>query len=142
MRKLLLSVCCALALLATATVSDAKIFVNISDGTTTLNAKGSATVPFIKSGPAGSARPPLPRRARSMRRPRSRVLICPTRPCTVFFPSGAATQRHRDDTFKIQDIGSAASLQARVEKFDSGASADRVSFKGVKITSIGTLGRR
>jgi hypothetical protein len=144
MRKFLLSVGCALFLLTTATVSDAKMYVNISDGTTTLNAKGSATVPFIKSHPSSpthglrlsqlSAAPSGTLDATAT----LTVLFCPTRPCTVFFPSGAATQQ-TGDTFKIQDIGSATSLQARVEKFDSGSTADRVSHKGVKYTSIGTL---
>jgi hypothetical protein len=144
MRKFLLSVGCALFLLTTATVSDAKMYVNISDGTTTLNAKGSATVPFIKSHPSSpthglrlsqlSAAPSGTLDATAT----LTVLFCPTRPCTVFFPSGAATQQ-TGDTFKIQDIGSATSSQARVEKFDSGSTADRVSHKGVKYTSIGTL---
>jgi hypothetical protein len=38
-------------LLTTATVSDAKIYVNISDGTTTLN-EGVRDGPFIKSHPS------------------------------------------------------------------------------------------
>ena len=144
MRKLFLSVGCALILLATATVSDAKIYVNISDGTTTLDAKGSATVPFIKShvsspthGLRLSQRSDAPTGSLDATATLT-VLICPTRPCTVFFPSGAATQQP-GDTFKLQDVGSTTSLQARLEKFDSGSTADRVSFKGVKFTSIGTL---
>lgn len=144
MRKLFLSVGCALILLATATVSDAKIYVNISDGTTTLNAKDSATVPFIKTHPSSpthglrlSQSSPAPSGTLDATATLT-VLFCPTRPCTVFFPSGAATQQ-TGDTFKIQDIGSATSSQARVEKFDSGSTADRVSHKGVKYTSIGTL---
>ena len=146
MGKLFLSVGCALALLASATVSDAKIYVNISDGTTagTVDAKGSAVVPFIKSHPSSPTHGL--RLSQASLAPSGTldatatltVLICPARPCTVFFPSGAATQQ-TGDTFKIQDIGSTTSLQARVEKFDSGSTADRVSFKGVKFTSIGTL---
>jgi hypothetical protein len=144
MCKLLLSVCCALALLATATVSDAKIYVNISDGTTTLNAKTSTTVPFIKSHSSSPtvglklSQPsliPAGTLASADVTDTLTVLFCPTRPCTVFFPSGAATQQ-TGDTFKIQDIGSTSSLQARVVKFDSGSTADRVSHQGVKYTSL------
>ena len=142
MRKLFLSVGCALILLATATVSDAKIFVNISDGTTTLDA-GSATVPFIKShvsnpthrrlsqrsdAPTGTLDATATLTCSSVRRGRARSSS----------PAARLTQQP-GDTFKLQDVGSTTSLQARLEKFDSGSSADRVSFKGVKFTSIGAL---
>ena len=144
MRKLLVVLMCAAALLTTATVSEAKIYVNISDGTNTLNAKGSTTVPFLKSHSSSlttgfklSQLSPLPANLASTADTTDTltVLFCPTRPCTVFFPSGAATKQ-TGDTFKFDDIGSATSSQARVEKFDSGSTADRVSFKGVKITSL------
>jgi hypothetical protein len=144
MRKLWLTVLCTLAFLGTATVSEAKIYVNISDGTTTLNAKTSATVPFLKSHSSSltsgfklSQLSPLPANlaATADTTDTLTVLFCPTRPCTVFFPSGAATQQ-TGDTFKFQDIGSATSSQARVEKFDSGSTADRVAFKGVKVTGL------
>ena len=148
MRKLLVVLMCAVALFTMATVSEAqKIYVNISDGTTTLNAKTSGTVPFTRSfgsattvgfklsqaSPAAAIPPPpaIPADATDT----LFVLFCPTRPCTVFFPSGAATKQ-TGDTFKFQDFGSATSSQARLEKFDSGANADRVSFKGVKITGL------
>ncbi|HEU5191891.1 MAG TPA: hypothetical protein VFX14_19555, partial [Methylomirabilota bacterium] len=42
MRKLWLMMLCTLAFLGTATVSEAKIFVTISDGTTTLDGRSTA----------------------------------------------------------------------------------------------------
>jgi hypothetical protein len=132
MRKLWLSMLCALALVGTATVSEAKIFVNISDGTTTLNALTSTTVPFTKVGLVLSKVSLAPTGTTDVTDTLN-ILTCPTRPCTVFFPSGAATQQ-TGDTFKIQDV--ASTNLARVEKLDSATSSDRVSFKGVKFTSI------
>src|SRR4029450_758040 len=142
MRKLWLTMLCTLALLGTATVSEAqKIYVNISDGTTTLNAKTSLTVPFIKSHSSSPttglklSQTSLAPTGTADATDTLTILFCPTRPCTVFFPSGAATKQ-TGDTFMIQDIGSATSSQARVEKFDSGSTADRVSHKGVKYTGL------
>jgi hypothetical protein len=132
MRKLFLSLGCALALLTTATVSDASIFVKISDGTVandldgrTLGTKGGLILAKLSPLPAGTLDVT----------DTLTVLSCTTRPCTVHFPSGntAPTAALATDTFTLQDV-SATSL-ARVEKFDSGASADRVSLKGLKITS-------
>ena len=91
MLKLLLSVGCALALLTTATVSDAKIFVKISDGTTagTLDAQASTTVPFSQGWAAAQPWPPQPRRARPIVTDTlTHRLSCTTRPCKVYFPSG------------------------------------------------------
>jgi hypothetical protein len=132
MRKVTLSLVFALAVLAFATAAHAKIFVNISDGTNTLNAQLSTTVPFVKGGLRLSQASPAPTGLTDVTVVVN-VLTCAVRPCTVFFPSGAASQQ-AGDTFKIADVSSAS--LARVEKFDSGASADRVSFKGVKITSL------
>lgn len=128
MFKLLLSVCCALALLTTATVSDAKIFVKITDGTNTVDGLVTAT----KGGLVLSKTSTAPTGTLDVTDVLN-VLTCATRPCTVFFPSGAATQQ-TGDTFKLQDT--LATSLVRVEKFDSGASADRASFKGLKATSL------
>src|SRR5882724_2267650 len=140
MRKLFLSVGCGLALLATATVSDAvvnpRIYVKITDGTVAGTVDGLVTstkgvglvLAKVSNAPAGTldATDTLI------------VLSCTTRPCTVFFPSGSSTQVTSPipDTFKLTDVSSTS--LARVEKFDSGASADRVSLKGLKITSLTT----
>ena len=138
MFKLLLSVGCALALLTTATVSDAKIFVNISDGTTagTLDARASTVVPFVKGGLRLSLASPAPTGTTDVTVVHN-ILSCTTRPCKVYFPSGNVHPAAplTTDTFILEDVSSPALSPARVEKFDSGASADRVSFKGVKITS-------
>jgi hypothetical protein len=135
MGKLFVSVCCALALLAAATVSDAvvnpRIYVKITDGTVAGTVDGLVTptklglvLAKVSNAPAGTldATDTL------------NVLTCQVRPCSVFFPSGTVGATGLGtDTFRIQDVSSTS--LARVEKFDSGASADRVSFKGVKITS-------
>ena len=134
MRKLWLTMLCTLAFLGTATVSEAKIFVNISDGTTngTIDAKASTTVPFIKLGLTLSRliTPPV---LNADTTTTLNILTCATRPCTVFFPSGAATQQ-TGDTFKIQDV--ASNNLARIEVLDAATSSDRISFKGVKFTSL------
>ena len=137
MRKLFLSLGCALTLLVSATVSDAKIFVRITDGTNTLDAEPATAVPpFITGGLVLSkvSVAPAPTITTDVTDTLT-VLACPVRPCTVHFPSGntAPTAALSTDTFTLQDV-SATSL-ARIEKFDSGASADRVSLKGLKITS-------
>jgi hypothetical protein len=137
MRKLWLVMVCALVLLGTATVSEAKMFVTISDGTTTLDARAAAA-PFVRGNLelSKTSAAPLPT-AGNVTDTLNIVRCTPpaVRPCTVFFPSGAPTQQ-AGDTFKIQDVGATATLTARLEKLDSATSADRVSFKGVKITSI------
>ena len=151
MRKLWLMMLCGLVLLGTAAVSEARIFVNISDGTTngTLNAlpppPATAPVPFIVGGlklSQLSPAPPLPVPPATAVDATDTLTIlgtttspCPSRPCTVYFPSGnvAPAQPLPTDTFIIQDA-SATNL-ARVTKLDSGTSSDRVSFSGVKITS-------
>jgi len=130
MRKLWLSMLCALALLGTATVSDAKIFVNISDGTTTLDAL-TPPPPFTKVGLVLSKASGAPQGTTDVTDTLN-ILTCPTRPCTVGFPSGVINGL-ATDTFKIQDI-STTNL-ARIEKLDSGTSSDRISFKGVKFTA-------
>ena len=139
MRKLWLTLLCTLALVGTAAVSEAKIFVNISDGTNTLDAKASATVPFTKTDASSPTTiltlsqlvtPPV---ANADTLSTLNILTCPTRPCTVFFPSGAATQK-TGDTFKIQDV--ASTNLARIEVLDAATSSDRISFKGVKFTSL------
>ena len=140
MRKLWLSMLCALALVGTATVSEAKIFVNISDGTTTLDARAvTAGVPFIKSDPSSPtvnltlSRLITPPVLNADTTTTLNILTCATRPCTVFFPSGAATQK-TGDTFKIGDV--ASNNLARIEVLDAATSSDRISFKGVKFTSL------
>ena len=60
MRKLLVVLVCAVALLATATGSEAKIFISISDGTTTLDgrtlaSKGGLTLNRTSLAPTGTA---------------------------------------------------------------------------------------
>lgn len=127
MRKLVVLLGIALCLIASASPSDAKIFVRISDGTTTrdgavLASFGSLVLSKTSLAPtSGDVTDSMP------------ILTCAARPCRVFFPSGATTQA-AGDTFRIEDVSSAS--LARVEKFDSAASADRVSFKGAKITSL------
>ena len=135
MRKLWLAMLCTLASLGTATISEAKIFVNISDGTTTVNALTSTTVPFLKGTGLKLSQLINPPLANADTTTTLNILTCATRPCTVFFPSGAATQQ-AGDTFKIQDV--ASTNLARVEVLDSFSSSDRISFKGVKFTSIVT----
>ena len=139
MRKILLSVGCALALLASATVSDASIFVKISDGTNTVDGLQLLPIGTLKGGLrlAKASLAPVPPGTADLTDTLT-VLSCTTRPCTVFFPSGSSTQVTSPipDTFKLQDVSSTS--LARVEKFDSGASADRVSLKGLKITSLTT----
>src|SRR5258706_16122800 len=106
MRKLFLSVGCGLALLATATVSDASIFVKITDGTNTVDGlqllpigtlKGGLKLAQLSPAPAGTLDAPVATLT---------VLSCAVRPCTVFFPSGAATAQTlpTPDTFKLQDV--------------------------------------
>ena len=124
MRRLGFSLGVALLVLASATASHANIFVKISDGATTVDASRGVLV-LTKSSQAPTGTTDVTDILN--------VLTCAVRPCTAFFPSGAATQQ-AGDTFKIQDVSSTA--LARVEKFDSVASADRVSFKGVKVTSL------
>lgn len=124
MRRLILSLGVALAVLVSATTSHAAIFVTMSDGANTVNAsRNNLVLSKVSLAPTGTADVTDV----------LNVLTCTVRPCTVFFPSGLATQQ-ATDTFKLQDVSSTS--LARVEKFDSGASADRVSFKGVKITSL------
>jgi hypothetical protein len=123
-----LSLGVALLVLASATASHAKVFIKISDGTNTLDglvttSRGGLMLSKVSPAPAGTANVTDV----------LNVLTCPTRPCTVHFPSGnvAPAAPAVSDTFTFTDVLG----NARVEKFDSGASADRVSFKGVKITS-------
>ena len=138
MRKLFLSVGCALTLLWTSTVADAAIFVNISDGTNIVNGLELPLqgVPLMgtKGGLKLAWAAPLPTGTLDDTKVLN-LLTCTTRPCTVHFPSGntAPTAALSTDTFTLQDVSSTS--LARVEKFDSGASADRVSLKGLKITS-------
>ena len=148
MRKLWLMMLCALAFLGTATVSEARIFVTISDGTTTLDGK-TLNLPPAPLGAKGgfllmkaSPAPPIPPPPAVPTDATDTLTIlgtttspCPSRPCTVYFPSGnvAPAQPLSTDTFIIQDV-SATNL-AKVTKLDSGTSSDRVSFSGVKITS-------
>jgi hypothetical protein len=112
-----------------AAVSHAAIFLKISDGTTTVDGlvtatRGGLTLRKVSPAPTGTANVTDV----------LNVLTCPAPPCTVHFPSGATTPTPpAGTTFTFQDVSAAS--RARVEKFDSGASADRVSFKGVKITS-------
>jgi hypothetical protein len=129
MRRLVFSLGVALLVLVSATASHAKIFVKISDGTTT---RDGLVTPTVGAGLVLAKDSLAPTTTTDVTDTLT-VLNCATRPCTVFFPSGAATQQ-TGDTFKLQDVSSTS--RARVEKFDSGASADRVSFKGVKITSL------
>lgn len=131
MRRLLLSVSCALTLLVTATVSDAKIFVNISDGTNTLNAQTSTTVPFVKGGLVLSKASLAPAGTLDVLDTLT-LLTCAARPCKIHFPSGSATAQ-AGDTFRLEDV---VATTARVEKFDSGATADRVSMKGLRIVAL------
>ena len=128
MRKLFLSLCCALALLTTAPVADAAIFVRITDGTITVDGLLTATRGGLNLAKASLAPADTLDATDTLT-----VLTCAVRPCTVFFPSGAATAQ-AGDSFKLQDVSSTS--LGRVEKFDSGASADRVSLKGLKITSL------
>jgi hypothetical protein len=133
MGKALCSLLGALVLLATASVSDAKIFVNISDGTTTLDARAATAVPFIKGGLILSKTSTAPTGTTDVT-DRHNILQCTMRPCRVFFPSGNTVSAQPGDTFRIEDVSSTS--PARIEKFDSGASADRVSMKGVKFTAL------
>ena len=128
MRKLWLTMLCTLAFLGTATVSEALISVKISDGTTT---RDGVTLGGLKLSQA--INPPI---LNADTTTTLNILTCATRPCTVFFPSGAATQQ-TGDTFKIGDV--ASNNLARIEVLDAATSSDRVSFKGVKFTSLGTL---
>ena len=133
MRKLFLSVGCALILLATATVSDASIFVKITDGSVAGTVDGLVTA---SKGNLRFAKASLAPLGTTDVTDTLTLLSCTTRPCTVFFPErpGHPADRPIPDTFKLSDV-SATSL-ARIEKFDSGASADRISLKGLKIQSL------
>ncbi|HKZ03966.1 MAG TPA: hypothetical protein VJU81_00725 [Methylomirabilota bacterium] len=126
MRKVLLSLVCAVVLLGTATVSDANITLSISDGTTTVSASKGGLV-LTKSSPAPSGTLDVT--------DTMNILTCPTRPCRVYFPSGIVHPALplSTDTFIIQDVASAT--PAKITKFDSGASADRVSMSGIKFTA-------
>jgi hypothetical protein len=128
MRKLWLIMLCTLAFLGTAAVSEANIFVTISDGPRTLTASTNLlrlsqtiTTPSLTA----------PDTTTTM------FLLTCTAPCTAFFPSGKATQQN-GDTFKIQDVSS--TNRARIEVLDAATSSDRISFKGVKFTSVLPLG--
>jgi hypothetical protein len=123
MRKVVLSLLCALAVLATASVSDANIFVSISDGTNTVSAsKGGLVLSKTSPAPAGTLDVT----------DTLNILTCAA-PCQVGFPSGIlAPNIPASDTFIIENV---TGTRARIEKFDSGASADRVSLKGVKFTA-------
>ena len=136
MRKLFLSVGCALALLVSATVSDARIYVKISDGnvandldgrTLTGGVKGSLKLAQASAAPTGTLDAPIA----------SLFLItCPPstpRPCKAFFPSGNPTSAQPGDTLRLEDDTTAG---ARLEKFDSGASTDRVSIRALRVTSL------
>jgi hypothetical protein len=131
MRKLWLTMLCTLAFLGTAAVSEAKIFVNISDGTTTLNAQAAtAPVPFTRGNLVLSKLSPAPTGTLDATDTLN-ILSCAA-PCAVGFPSGTINGA-QGDTFLIQDV--ALNNRARVTKLDSGTSSDRVSLSGVKITS-------
>lgn len=134
---------------------------NAKDGRTlTRNADGSVTVGTATTNlrlrqlsPAPPAPYPVPPPDLTTQ---MNLLTCSTRPCTVFFPSGSGgptstnPQPLTGDTFKFQEtcispctggpgtsnLAGSGGLPARIEKFDSGASADRVSLRGVKITSV------
>ena len=128
MRKLWLTMLCTLAFLGTAAVSEANIFVTISDGPHTVTAStGLLRLSQTITTPILSA----PDTTTTM------FLLTCTAPCTAFFPSGQATQQN-GDTFKIQDVSS--TNRARIEVLDAFTSSDRISFKGVKFTSILPLG--
>src|SRR5687767_7713332 len=133
MRKLFLSVGCALALLATANVSDASIFVRISDGTVAgtvdgrvTASKGGLRLAKLSPAPTGTLDAPVDTLT---------LLSCAARPCKIFFPSGASSAQ-AGDIFRLEDVSSTS--LARLEKFDSGASSDRVSLKGLKLFSLVT----
>lgn len=136
MRKLLVVLVCAVALLATATASEAKIFVNISDGTNpTINALASTTVPFFK-GNLKLSQASSTRLASGDQTDTLTLIQCTTpRPCALFIPSGASTQQP-GDTFKISDVS--ATALAKVTALDKFTGGDRVSFSGVRFTSLGT----
>jgi hypothetical protein len=146
MRRLLFSLGVALLVLTSATASPAqtipRIFVTISDGVNptvsglALPAAPTAPPTYFKGGLILGQDSPKPASTVTTDVTNTlNILKCTTPPCTVHFPSGnvAPTAPLSNDTFTIQDVS--ATNRARVEKFDSVASADRVSFKGVKITS-------
>ena len=134
MRKLWLTMLCTLTVLGTATASEALISVRISDGTTILN---GVTLPGLTLSQAINT--PIPNADTTTT---LNILRCTTPPCTVLFPSGTAFSSGdtlpnplpAGNTFKIQDVSS--TNRARIEVLDAATSSDRVSFKGVKFTSL------
>lgn len=148
MRKLALQLSLVLAVVASATASHANIFVKITDGTTTLDGTtlNQSCVP-LSSFPNGCSLSQAPgfvvNQATDATSPANAgldvtdtmvLLKCPTHPCTVFFPSGALTPQP-GDTFKFADTNPTGPF-ARVVMFDSATSADRVSLRGIAITSL------
>jgi hypothetical protein len=128
MRRLAVLLGVALLLVVSATAAYANIFVTISDGTITRSASIGGLVLTKPS--------PKPSSSTGDFTDTLNILTCAARPCAVHFPSGStAATPPTGTTFTIHDVSATATGLARVEKFDSAASADRVSFKGVKITS-------
>jgi hypothetical protein len=134
MRKLWLIMLCTLAFLGTAAVSEAAISVRIFDGTT---ARDGVTLNGLKLIQA--INPPV---LNADTTTTLNILACTTPPCTVLFPSGTAFSSGEalpnplpaGTTFKIQDVSS--TNRARIEVLDAATSSDRISFKGVKFTSL------
>lgn len=134
MRKLWLTMLCTLTVLGTATASEALISVRISDGTTI---RDGVTLNGLKLIQA--INPPV---LNADTTTTLNILACTTPPCTVLFPSGTAFSSGEalpnplpaGTTFKIQDVSS--TNRARIEVLDAATSSDRVSFKGVKFTSL------
>src|SRR5687767_338896 len=125
MRKLFLSVGCALILLATATVSDAAIFVKMTDGTVAGTVDGlvdpTPGIPtdlWVKGG-LRFAKPSVALSGTTDVTDTLTLLSCTTRPCRIYFPGGepvvTGATPPAGALFRLEDVSSTS--LARVEKF-------------------------
>jgi len=138
MRKIAVQLGFVLAILALATTSHARIFVNISDGTNSLNGSNMTGCQVLDDPSCFVAnfrlsRPSLALADSTLDQNDSMPLLFCS-PCIVYFPSGARTQQ-AGDTFEFKDSNQAGPF-ARVVKFDGATSADMIRLRGVQIRSL------
>src|SRR5262245_42953582 len=125
MRKLWLTMLCTLAFLGTATVSEAKMFVSISDGTTTLdgrtlnitgNPPGTKGALILRKDSVAPPNPTPPALPADLPVDTLNILSC-VAPCIVGFPSGTIGGA-AGDTFLIENVS--GTNRAKLTKLDSG----------------------
>jgi hypothetical protein len=146
MRKIAVPFGLVLGVLLCATAAHANIFLKINDGIGgSLDGSGCAggTGPcskyhFLLSIPA-NATAADPTNTVDVSFSLVMTINCPSRPCTVYFPSGLLLSEGggaaSNDSFSFTDTNAGGPF-ARTTMFDSATSSDRVNLRGVLIQSL------